>query len=69
MTAPADCTSSGVYRAEIRRRFATDPAARQQLEVIPRRRRGAQHHGPVPVTGPFAGKAREILAYLQERRR
>jgi hypothetical protein len=67
MAAPKNCSSPRAYRAEIRRRFACDRAVRQQITVMARRLRGAQHHRPVPVTGPFAGEAREILASIRER--
>lgn len=66
MSAPVRCTGPEAYRTEIRGRFARDRAARQQMAVMSRRLREARHHGPVPVTRPFAGEAREILVSIQE---
>ena len=61
MAAPTGCADALAYRNAIRRRFKTDRAARQQMLCLARSLAGSQHRGKVPITGPFAGEALEVL--------
>jgi hypothetical protein len=61
LAAPRDCASAEEYRAAIRWRYRNSPSARQQLAVIARHVLQGLGRSWLPVTGPFAHEAREIL--------
>ncbi len=67
MAAPRVCKNPLVYRDAIRRRYAANPAARQQMVCMARRLNSGQYHGSIPVTGSFAEDALDILVRIRER--
>ncbi len=64
LAAPADCKNPIAYRMVIRERYRSDPAARQQMLCLARRLEDSQYRTKVPVTGPFAEDARDMLTLI-----
>lgn len=67
LAAPLHCGSADEYLAAIRWRYANCPGVRQQLVIIAWRTRN-EHAERIPVLGPFAAEAKQILEALTEGR-
>ncbi|NEV61523.1 hypothetical protein [Thiorhodococcus minor] len=61
LAATPECASPEGYRALLRRRYRNCPDVRQQLAVLARHLAGGSARAPLPITGPYADEAREIL--------
>lgn len=65
MSPPADFAGDGGdYTRLIRARYRTDPARRQAMLILARRRRGSPQAPAVEIAGPWAAEARAILEKL-----
>lgn len=67
MSAPCGCDAPSAYVAAMRRRYRDHPGARQQMALMAKRWGCALGADPIPVTGPYAEQAREILGALAAR--
>lgn len=65
LSSPMGCDTPNEYIGAMRWRYANSPAAKQQMLLLAHR----QWHpncDPVPIIGPFATEARQILAALRD---
>jgi len=60
MGAPPGCDTPDEYLAAMRWRYANSPAAKQQMWLLAHRQDNPNSE-PVPVVGPFAPEAKQIL--------